>query len=151
MKNVRFLFILLVGLLCILIAISCTQDEQASPTQNFTGDDLETGSWKITSFVDSGKDETYHFTGYIFTFSDNGNITANNGNTTINGTWSLDEGNSQDDSPDDADLIIFFNIQNDFEELNEDWHLVSQSETRIEFIHVSGGNGGTDTLVFEKA
>ena len=151
MKNTRFIFILLVGLFCLLLAISCTQDDQVNPVQNFSGDDLKTSTWKITSFIDSGKDETYHFNGYSFTFSDNGNLTATNGNSTINGTWTIDTGNSQDDSPEDVDLVIFFNVQNDFEELNEDWQIISQSETRLEFIHVSGGNGGTDTLIFEKA
>jgi hypothetical protein len=56
-----------------------------------------------------------------------------------------------DDSPgSDMDFNIFFNLTNNFEDLNEDWHIVSQSSTRIELIHVSGGNGGTDTLTFER-
>ncbi|MEZ4988540.1 MAG: hypothetical protein R2795_26535 [Saprospiraceae bacterium] len=41
-------------------------------------------------------------------------------------------------------------MSNRFEELNEDWEIISQSDTRIELVHVSGGNGGTDYLTFER-
>ena len=37
-----------------------------------------------------------------------------------------------------------------FEDLNDDWDFISQSSTKIELIDVSGGNGGTDYLTFEK-
>ena len=41
-------------------------------------------------------------------------------------------------------------LTNNFEELNDDWDVVSQSATKIELIDVSGGNGGTDYLTFER-
>jgi len=45
------------------------------------------------------------------------------------------------------ELVINFNLTNDFEDLNDDWHFVSQSSTKIELIDISGG---TDNLTFEK-
>ena len=39
---------------------------------------------------------------------------------------------------------------NDFEDLNDDWDIISQSSSKIELIDISGGNGGTDYLTFEK-
>jgi len=42
------------------------------------------------------------------------------------------------------------NLTNDFEDLNDDWDFISQSATKVELIDVSGGNGGTDYLTFEK-
>jgi hypothetical protein len=39
---------------------------------------------------------------------------------------------------------------NDFEDLNDDWDIISRSSTKIELIDISGGNGGTDYLTFEK-
>ena len=36
------------------------------------------------------------------------------------------------------------------EDLTDDWDVVSHTATTISLIDVSGGNGGTDTLVFTK-
>ena len=111
---------------------------------------VQTGEWIITKFIDSGENETNHFAGYNFTFKSNGSIVAIDGSNNFNGSWSINNSNSNDDSQDDLDFIIHFNLTNDFEDLNEDWDLVSHTSTKIELIDVSGGNGGTDYLTFEK-
>ena len=113
---------------------------------------VQTGTWRITSFVDSGSDETGHFNGYDFSFNSNGSLVASNSVNTYTGSWSItDDDDSDDDSnsSDDIDFNIAFSSPADFAELTEDWHIVSRSSTRLELIHVSGGNGGTDTLTFE--
>jgi hypothetical protein len=38
----------------------------------------------------------------------------------------------------------------DFEDLVDDWDFISVSNTKIELIDISGGNGGTDYLTFER-
>ena len=129
---------------------SCSNGDPVNLTPTVIEDNVQTGGWRITSFIDSGKDETNHFAGYTFAFGANNVLSSTNGSATYTGTWSVTDSNSNDDSPDDIDFNIFFNLTNDFEDLNEDWHIVSQSSARIELIHVSGGNGGTDNLVFEK-
>ena len=75
----------------------------------------------------------------------------------MNGTWSVEDDDSNsssdsDDSTDDDDFNIFFPVPdtNDFEDLNDDWDIVSISNNKIELTDVSGGNGGTDFLTFEK-
>lgn len=50
----------------------------------------------------------------------------------------------------EVDFNIFFASPADFAELTEDWNIISYSATKIDLIHVSGGNGGTDLLTFEK-
>lgn len=112
---------------------------------------VTTGSWHITSFVDSGNDETSDFSSYLFSFEIDGRLVAENGVTTANGTWSITDGsNSSDDSIDDIDFNIFFAEPSNFNELSEDWEIVSRSDVKISLVHVSGGNGGKDTLTFEK-
>lgn len=111
---------------------------------------VTTGNWRVTYFNDSGDDETYHFTDFDFFFDDNGTLTATRANTTYTGTWSVTGSNSSDDNPSHVHFNIFFNLTNAFEELNEDWRIVSRTDNRIELIHVSGGNGGTDYLTFER-
>lgn len=112
----------------------------------------KTGTWKISSYVDSGNDETNHFTGYSFTFNESGELSATNGTNTYTGTWSVTkDDSSDDDSPDDdVDFNIFFASPDNFADLSDDWDIVSVSSTKIDLIDISGGNGGTDTLTFIK-
>lgn len=115
----------------------------------------ESGTWRITNFVDSGQNETSDFTGYNFSFNADGSLVASNGSNTMTGTWSVtDDSNSNDDSSsdDDIDFNIFFPVpdSNNFEDLNDDWDIVSTSSNTIELIDISGGNGGTDFLTFER-
>jgi hypothetical protein len=58
--------------------------------------------------------------------------------------------NSNDDSLDDLDFTISFASPDNFTELSEDWKVLSRTDSKIELKHVSGGNGGTDLLTFEK-
>lgn len=151
MKNAKVWSWLWISLTALGTLASCSQSDPASPTPAVVQQQMQTGQWRITSFIDSGKDETAHFTGYTFQFQDNGNLTATNGSLTHTGHWSIQQDGSQDDNPDsDLDVHILFTAPADFEELSEDWHIVSQSSNRLELIHVSGGNGGTDTLTFER-
>ncbi|PWI29345.1 hypothetical protein DI383_12875 [Flavobacteriaceae bacterium LYZ1037] len=127
-----------------------TPDTNCSSTLITTiQDHVASGTWRISSFIDSGTDETNHFTGYSFTFNSSGVLHAENGINNYNGTWSITNSNSNDDL-DDLDFNINFNLTNDFQDLNDDWDFISQSATKIELIDISGGNGGTDYLTFEK-
>ena len=47
-------------------------------------------------------------------------------------------------------LNIKLGTSSAFEELNDDWHVIQQSGTLLKLEDVSGGNGGTDDLSFEK-
>ncbi|WAC01202.1 hypothetical protein N7U66_13815 [Lacinutrix neustonica] len=105
--------------------------------------------------MDSGQDETTDFNNYNFTFNTNGTLDASNGTNSISGTWSVtNDSNSTDDSSNsnDIDFNISFPVPetNVFEDLNDDWDIVSHTDTVISLIDISGGNGGTDTLVFQK-
>lgn len=129
---------------------ACKKDDSSSLTKTEVENNVQNGTWRITKFIDSGTDETHHFNGYNFTFETSGTLRASNGTNNYSGTWSISDSNSGDDSPDDLDFNIFFNLSNDFEDLNDDWDFISQSSSKIELIDISGGNGGTDYLTFEK-
>lgn len=135
-----------------LILSSCKNDDDSPKniTQTTVQTNLQSGTWRVTKFIDSGDDETNHFVGYNFTFNSFGVLNANNGTNSYDGTWSISDSDSDDDSQYDLDFNINFNLTNDFEELNDDWDFISQSSTKIELIDVSGGNGETDYLTFEK-
>jgi hypothetical protein len=115
---------------------------------------VDSGQWRITYFFDTDSEETDNFTNYIFDFGESNVLTASNGSNNVVGTWSItDDDNSNDDSNssfNDIDFNIGFTSPPDFEELSEDWEIVSISDTKIELRHESGGNGGTDLLTFER-
>ena len=102
------------------------------------------GQWKVTLFSENGVVETSKFSNYVFTFNTNGTVSAVRSGSTVNGSWS--DGN--DDSQ--HKLILNFASPADFTEISDDWHILQESSSKIELEDVSGGNGGTDLLTFEK-
>ena len=46
--------------------------------------------------------------------------------------------------------ITFPDANGPFEEITEDWRVLSSSTTKLELKHVSGGDGSIDLLTFEK-
>ena len=149
MKNRMFV------LLALLLFGACDEDDNSS---NNKITEVKTkaidGQWKVTYFFDTDTDETDNFNDYVFGFASNDVITATKGSTTHSGSWSVTDDDSGDDSSngdfDDIDFNIVFASPPDFEELSEDWEIISQTSAKIELRHVSGGNGGTDLLTFEK-
>lgn len=112
----------------------------------------QSGTWRVSSFVDSGNDETNHYNGYNFTFGTNSVLTATNGTNTLTGTWSVTNSSSSSSSSSGPDFNILFPVpdSNPFEDLNDDWDIVTINSNTISLIDVSGGDGSTDTLVFQK-
>jgi hypothetical protein len=134
-----------------LLIGSCEIDPSPNSTQIETiQNEATSGLWIISKFEDSGKDETNDFAGYVFVFLPSGSVTATKGGTIYSGNWSITNSSGSNSSQDDLDFNIFFNLTNEFEDLNDDWEIVSHSSTRIELKDVSGGSGGIDYLTFVK-
>jgi len=104
-------------------------------------DILLDGAWIVGSYIDSGTDKTSDYNGYTADFMPADQVTATNGTTTNNGTWVVNGTGSS--------LALNFTGM-PFDEFNSDWDILSVLNNRIELQDVSGGGGGTDTLVFEK-
>src|SRR5688572_20151182 len=92
--------------------------------------------WRGTYYFHNELEQTGNFQGYIFEFDGNNTMTATNGSNNFMGTWSL----AQDDRDDDAignefsaiDFNINFTNPQSFEELTEDWQIISVSADKIE-------------------
>lgn len=141
-----------------LVACTNDDDEDLAPTnpnntttvQSQVQSSVQKGTWRISHFSESGQDETNNFSGYIFTFNTDGSLLASNQTNSYNGMWNLSDNNPSDDSISDIDFNILFNLTNNFQDLNDDWHVISHSSSKIELRDISGGNGGTDLLTFVK-
>src|SRR5690606_11775463 len=157
LKNMKttFKIALLVLVSFSLISSTCsTSDDDDGFNTNVNQQQVvsiaQSGNCTITYFFDTDSDEANNVNGYTFNFGNGSVLTAVNGTNTITGPWSVTNGSSNDDSSSDVDFNIFFASPANFNELSEDWHIISHSSTKIELIHISGGNGGTDYLTFEK-
>lgn len=154
----RVLVIMTIALLSLGSNYSCSKDE-SNVDEKITAADMaqikatvESGDWRISVYSDDDIDETNDYAGFSFTFNSDGTLGATDGNTSVSGAWSItNSDNSNDDSSDDdIDFNIFFTTPDIFEELADDWEIVKFSSTLIELKDVSGGDGSTDYLTFEK-
>jgi len=137
------------ALVTVFIALgltSCKKDEPSTSTittSNVTTT-VSAGTWRVTYYWDTNRDETANFNGFNFTFGTSNLVSASNSLLTINGTWSI----ANDDSK--IKLILAFTTNANFIEISDDWHVIERTDTKIRLQDVSGGNGGTDYLTFEK-
>ncbi|WP_297516231.1 hypothetical protein [Flavobacterium sp.] len=152
MKKLKILMLLYLVFLVNVASMCSNDDDNSSSSVNQTTvvNTVSSGTWRITLYNDSGTIKTNQFTGYNFTFGPSNVLTATNGTQTYTGVWSVTDSNSNDDSLDDLDFNIAFTAPANFLEITDDWDIQSRTDTKIELIDVSGGNGGTDYLTFEK-
>lgn len=136
----QFLFSLFLA--AFFIISSCTKPESL-PNNSNPSTIVKQGTWRVTLFNDNGTIKTSNFSGYNFTFGSTGVVTVS-GPSSVTGSWSsfTDSGKQKFD--------MNFGAITNFNQLNEDWEVTSQSASRIELKHVSGGDGGISYLTIEK-
>lgn len=148
------IFYSFLGILSLGLVLSCSNDEDDNPLDPVQAvGEIETnvvaGEWMISSYVDSGVDETSDYNAYTFTFTADGVVSASSSAEMLTGAWSVQEDDSSDS---DVDFTLFFGVADthDFDDLNDDWDVVSYTSTMISLRDVSGGSGEIDTLVFTR-
>ncbi|MGB5275285.1 MAG: hypothetical protein WBN39_14615 [Flavobacteriaceae bacterium] len=141
-----------------MVIASCSKEESNATNETDPLDNdaiksaMANGSWQISYYYDTDTEETAEFMGFVFTFNADGILNATDGNTALSGAWSIeDSDNDTADTMDDyTEFNILFSSPPKFTDLSDDWEIKSYSANKIELIDVSGGNGGTDYLTFEK-
>jgi len=139
------------ALCCLVLFGACSKwkSQQKQITQISTD-----GTWYISSYTDNGENETAEFSTFRLNFLEdgvlNGTDLLSSSSTPFSGTWSITDSNTNDDSLEDLDYNINFNVGNKLDDLSDDWDIISFSETEIKLKDVSGGGGGTDYLTLTK-
>ena len=143
----------LLAVVTVLGMAACNNNNDPNPSQakiNEAKTVAVNGQWVITYFWDTDKDETANFADFVFDFKADGSITATKGATVVSGQWTVTDEDDDDKVDENVDVNLIFSTPADFEQLTEDWHIISISDTKIELTHTSGGGGGTDLLTFTK-
>ncbi|WP_432673158.1 hypothetical protein [Flavobacterium sp. SM2513] len=152
MKKIFFATLIL---FTIVMNYSCSSDDDGSSLNNNSIatviSTMNSGTWKVTKYIDGENDESADFSGYDFTFTENNILMAKKDNDEIMGSWLVATNSSNNgSSTSDLDFIISFSGPEKFLSLTDDWDIKSSTGDKLELIDVSGGNGGTDYLTFEK-
>jgi len=124
----------------LLISQADCDDDDDINNEEFT-EILTDGVWYVTEYFDD-TDQTGLFTDYEFTFAADNTAQATDGSNNVPGTWNLSSSSS--------DLDLFFGTADPFDELDDDWDIIEYTTDIIRLKDVSGGNGGTDYLTFER-
>lgn len=133
----------LIAMLCLSVGIlSCQQDENINLTPENTpsvNDFLRNqNGLRITEFIEEGIDETSEFSPYLFLFKEDGTVTAERTNESINGTYLV----FRDDNR--TELQMTFPGNSALRELSDDWYFISQNANTIRF------DDSGDILQFQK-
>lgn len=101
---------------CMVLFTSCEKKAERIITK---------GTWMVSLYSESGKDETSDFTGFVFEFKSNGTLAATkpNGEIVI-GSWSYDDAATK--------YIISISATDKLDKLNDNWIIVSKSSELIE-------------------
>lgn len=152
MKNAKKFTVLAIALATFLT--SCDKDDNGNdiPQVQDTKNTIQTGTWKVTALEDSGVDKTAVFADYSFIFAENGALTATDGTTAQTGSWAVRNDRDSDDLVDDVELTISFPVSGTsiLDDLNDDWDIVSVTETKIELIDRGDLNEVDDILTLER-
>ncbi|MBX2929392.1 MAG: hypothetical protein KF852_16270 [Saprospiraceae bacterium] len=117
MKKMIFL-----SALVVLLAGACTNNPDNTPS-NDVPTIVTNGDWVVSYFWDKTKDETHKFSGYTFTFDDNGVFRAVKQAIVTTGTWSVNSSQTK--------LILFLSLADPLEEINDDWIILERSADLI--------------------
>lgn len=140
-----------ISLFCSMFFIlnSCGSDDNNSITQEalvaLVQNTIANGSWDVSLFSENGTNKTEDFNGYTFVFTPSNAIVVTQNSDTFPGLWSLGV-----DSGKAKFILNFFATNGPLEEISEDWQIIDASTNRIQLSHVSGGNGTTDLLTFQR-
>lgn len=137
------------ALLCFITSIntSCSSDDSVSQATLVTLGQtaLTNGTWKVSFYSENNVNKTTEFSGYNFVFTPTGPMMATSNATEFPGVWvmGVDSGSAKLN-------LTFFATNGPLEEITEDWNVLDVSTNIIKLKHLSGGDGTTELLTFER-
>ena len=111
---------------------------------NFINNILIQGEWEVAQYKEGGVDMTIDYLNYAIDFLENGGVLVEGHGQIIDGSWLTlrDDGYLK--------LALNFGLEQPFNEFNDRWKVISITETRLELLDISGGDGSEEILVLER-
>lgn len=141
MKNLLLIF-------TVFTMVACSSDDDAGNTDPNDFEQIKTilpqGEWEVSKYFDDNVDQTDIFESFVFDFKSDNTVVAQTDLFSENGTWLYDN-----TSTDEEDLILQFTGTPPFDEISDDWDIISVSSSKIELRDDDDGNE-VDLLTFTK-
>jgi len=140
--NRLLLIVLILGL------FSCDLDGNGSSSSSnisvaeLTEDLVQNSGLRVVQFIEDGKDETSDYSGFIFNFSSDGNVTASRNSQVISGTYRV----FRDDG--ETELSMIFPANSFLNEFTDDWYFRGKTNNRITF-EDDDFEDGLSRIIFE--
>jgi hypothetical protein len=138
------------GIIGLIIIFACKKNSIDANTPAGVSNLVEDETWRITEFVEDGRNETSHFSDYYFAFDEDDKLVATNGTTIHEGTWTVNDRNSLDDDLNELNFSISFSSPTTFEDLSDDWNILEKNSHMIRLADIRSGGGGKDYLEFRR-
>ncbi len=144
MKN----YFILLAASCTMLLISCKKNTEDT-TANTSGANtqLQSGSWKVSTFNMGSTDRTTDFSDFVFNFRGDRSTTAANTFIAANGTWNVGTDNSN------TVLNLRYVVEGFqmFTDISGRWTINEHSDNRFVMTRVlPDNNGQVDGLTIEK-
>ena len=136
MKSAHLVPALVMSVVIVILA-SCskTGGNAATANNNTTTDSvsnfLTSGKWTIGSMSQKNEDNTSSFTGYVFSFEKNGQLTAVKNGTSVQGAWHYTPAVTYYGSSSSNAISIDLGTDNPFSRLTRTWNLLTASANTI--------------------
>ncbi|OJV54860.1 MAG: hypothetical protein BGO31_16065 [Bacteroidetes bacterium 43-16] len=105
-------------------AVSC-QKVDGESTDKKAGEILQQKNWRMTGYYDDGNDRLVSFTGYSFTFNNDGTVHAIRDGVVFNGSWK--DTMYTDTVGSTASLKLQFDNTRPFNGLNKNWMVIEKT------------------------
>lgn len=111
--------------------ISCSKSNDDNPSSSGTNKtDQVSGTWTISYYLDSGKDETSDYSGYTFAFNASDVLQASGSPGSFTGSWRIGSSSSNDDSSSNR-LVISITGNKAMDNLQDDWLIIKLTDNEI--------------------
>lgn len=142
MKKILILF-------AVVIFASCSKDDKPGDVHPTKFEQIKTtlpeGQWKVSTFIVGQSDKTSDFESFVFTFNQDGTVIGETDLFSETGTWTYDNTSSTSEK-----LVLVFGETDPFPELNDDWDILSVTNSKVELSDNNNATGGTLLLSFTK-